>query len=330
MLITEVRIDYQLRGANDTMRLVGHVEQSHQSECYKKTDSLTCITCHDPHGHLNAGASQSHYRKICLDCHTPSSCGENESDRQQVNDHCTECHMPKANANHHAHLALTQHRIGIYRNKRDPAASSVVGLSPILDFQEAVPAIKERHFGLACFEASRGNRLSRIEAEQLALQSTRTLIRLHQQSVTDPVAVAALAWLANEQGEVKVSEQLARNVLGSNTKETAARMDAMHLLAQHEFRNNNHKLALKLYRTLSQARRDSLDAYYLGLCEQNAGNTNEAIAALNRSIEINANQTAAHEALAIIHQSLGASAIAESHRRSAKTISEVFVKMKPN
>lgn len=40
---------YQLDAPDKPMTVVGHVEQLHLSRCYQASNSLTCVTCHDPH-----------------------------------------------------------------------------------------------------------------------------------------------------------------------------------------------------------------------------------------------------------------------------------------
>lgn len=62
-----------------------------QSPCYKKSRTLSCITCHKPHE--NAQTSLAYYDKICMSCHAPKQdvklCPVN------TRSGCTECHMPK-------------------------------------------------------------------------------------------------------------------------------------------------------------------------------------------------------------------------------------------
>ena len=60
---------------------------------------------------------------------------------------------------------------------------------------------------------------------------------------------------------------------------------------------NDFTEALSLYRRLDGYHRDGRDTYYLGLAEQNTRNSEKAIEALKRSIEIEPSQVGAHAAL---------------------------------
>ena len=59
--------------------------------------------------------------------------------------------------------------------------------------------------------------------------------------------------------------------------------------------------------------RDGSHSYFLGLAEQNNGNSAEAINALKRSLEIDPAQIAAYRALQVIHESLGQPELAKKY-----------------
>ena len=128
--LTDFHIDYQFRLANEQMRIVGHVEQMHTSECYKQTETLTCTTCHDPHDPISSENKVDFYRSICLGCHQDQSCGKPLDQRIQLAENsCYQCHMPKAKTNV-THAALHHHRIGIHSNSGGEGASCQCPIDP--------------------------------------------------------------------------------------------------------------------------------------------------------------------------------------------------------
>ena len=76
--------------------------------------------------------------------------------------------------------------------------------------------------------------------------------------------------------------------------------------------------ALELYRELDGYHRDGSDMYFLGLAEANNRNTDKAIAALKRSIEIEPSQLGAHAALRAIYQSMGQDQQVKVHEQAVK------------
>lgn len=64
-----------------------------QSKCFQKSDSLTCITCHDPH-QPTGPASVAASRGACLSCHQPEHCQEQPKVPEAVRGDCVGCHMP--------------------------------------------------------------------------------------------------------------------------------------------------------------------------------------------------------------------------------------------
>ncbi len=95
-----------------------------RSRCFKQSrDTLSCITCHDPH--TDVGTTARSYEAVCLQCHSASmsaqrplalraatikSCPVNPKDR------CLGCHMPKrqAIANAKVPTLMADHFIRVY------------------------------------------------------------------------------------------------------------------------------------------------------------------------------------------------------------------------
>lgn len=81
--------------------LLEHHESMRLSECYQRSGTMTCQSCHNPH------EVKTDHRAKCLSCHT-GSLGEGHPARDSD---CLSCHMPKREVGVIAHSALTNHRI---------------------------------------------------------------------------------------------------------------------------------------------------------------------------------------------------------------------------
>ena len=108
------RIAYKVDAEGDDP-FAGHFDQMWQSKCYQKSETMTCVTCHDPHHDEPDKDLVRLRRNQCASCHEPESCTEPIDARLQKNDNsCVACHMPSM-ASRAVHSATTNHRIGIFR-----------------------------------------------------------------------------------------------------------------------------------------------------------------------------------------------------------------------
>src|ERR1700719_2497945 len=79
-----------------------------QSKCkIKSGDSMSCISCHDPHYSPAEPERASYYRGKCLACHG-AAFGLKHHPRQAD---CASCHMPSALSADIAHTEVTDQRI---------------------------------------------------------------------------------------------------------------------------------------------------------------------------------------------------------------------------
>jgi len=81
-----------------------------QSRCFVKSDSLSCLTCHDPHEPAGARKPVAFYNQKCLTCH--ASLHKTEC-LAKGRDNCIDCHMPLVAPQ--PPLRFANHWIGIYR-----------------------------------------------------------------------------------------------------------------------------------------------------------------------------------------------------------------------
>ncbi|MFN3326926.1 MAG: multiheme c-type cytochrome [Bryobacteraceae bacterium] len=79
------------------------------SKCYKASETLSCVTCHDPHENLVRDSS--HYVARCLSCHAESTRTGSRCGREQNRD-CLPCHMQRSSPL--PFLTFTDHRIRVY------------------------------------------------------------------------------------------------------------------------------------------------------------------------------------------------------------------------
>ena len=124
---------------------VRHVQQMHDSQCFKKSGTMRCTTCHDPHSVPNAETRVAFYRDACVTCHSASSgsvvCSELVERRAEVSDSCYECHMPSRDLDLSSHASQSDHRI--IRKPESLAESSISLPSDIRFFGDLSESISE-------------------------------------------------------------------------------------------------------------------------------------------------------------------------------------------
>lgn len=322
--LSDFRVDYQLRLDGQQMRIVGHVEQLHASKCYQQDRSLTCTTCHDPHNPVPEASRVDFQRQACLNCHADESCGKPLADRVQLaGNSCYECHMPKAPTNV-THAAFHNHRIGLHSAQNDDQRPTGE-LLPVIDVSQLSQRERDRCEALAMIVLLE-ERPAELDYDAFAMKATESLIRLKQTGPLDARGDSELAFLARSQDQIAIAADLAKEAVQKDAGPTMARMEALSLLAQAAFQKGDPKEAVRLYRELANHRRDARDMFFLGLCENNAGNIPEAIEALENSLEIDPAQVGPHGALGAIFQARGEHEKAAAHADAQQRINELTEK----
>jgi predicted CXXCH cytochrome family protein len=286
------------------MTVVGHVEQLAQSACYRGSETLTCVTCHDPHGPVAPDRKIGYYRSVCMTCHEDSGCKLPLAAREVESDNCVVCHMPHAETEV-PHVAFTHHHIGIHPLQQEFAdAGGDESLIPISDLSK-LPA-KDRKRATALAYAQLCQRLPQGQAESPAgrgfRRATSALLRNLPDEVVDAAVEVARAEFSLRHGEFEGSVQAARRALDFANLGTDEAVRALVVLAFVSFQQNQFEEARDSYARLTRLRRDAGDWHHLGLCENNCGNVAAAIRALEKAREIDPSSVGSCEALAMIHQ----------------------------
>lgn len=108
--------------------VANQIQYLRQSKCFQQSESMTCVTCHDPHQKpLPAGVTSSEHS--CLSCHQAVDCREQPRLPEEVRSNCVGCHLPpmiKMNVNFQTPdddyvppLRRYEHRIAVYPQARD-------------------------------------------------------------------------------------------------------------------------------------------------------------------------------------------------------------------
>jgi Tfp pilus assembly protein PilF len=88
-------------GHDDDFNIVHQGYRLRKSLCYAKS-SMTCLTCHDPHGVPES--PQTLYNAKCVTCHARPLSKSHSGD-------CVGCHMPKRRTDDIVHVIMTDHFI---------------------------------------------------------------------------------------------------------------------------------------------------------------------------------------------------------------------------
>ncbi len=318
--LTDFRIHYRAEGANEPMAVVGHAEQLHLSACYQKSETMTCLSCHDPHASARPADRVAYYRAKCLTCHTQRGCKLDLPHRlkKEPADDCTACHMPRGKTEV-PHVAFTHHRIGLHPQKTSQDTTAAPKLVPINESPLLAQADRERNLGLAYLMARLNPQYSRHTADYLRRARTH-LESAYASGLRDAETVLALADLAAPGDPGRVAH--AREGLAARFLTPRARVRALTILARYDFQNNDLPGAIPDLEELGKRQRFADDWRILGLCRLRTNSPTQAVAALKKAVEIRPFRPSTYSALADAYQRLGEVRLAEEHRQKARWLRE--------
>ncbi len=310
-LLSDSITEYQPVGVDEGFKIVGHTEQLHASACYLQTDTLTCITCHDPHA---GRPSIKEYRQVCVGCHQVDGCSVPEIDRIRMqHDDCNHCHMPVRSTNV-PHAALTDHRIAVHDSSytlaamEPPASRSDRQESPrlaaISDESSLEPWRRERRWAIAMHSLAFQDSVPTALVPDLA-RARKTLLDLFREGVADPSLQVFLAKDYLAANMLGPANQLATRIVSETNVGESPYVGAADVLGQLALRAEDNQLALHWYRQLTKLRRVSGDFFLLGLCESNTGDRDAAMRAFEQALRIDPTLLPAHEHLARLLEEMG-------------------------
>ena len=312
---------YVFKDSEQSMTVVGHVEQMHLSRCYQESETFSCLTCHNPHAEPAKAERAAHTNKVCLNCHRVESCTVSDAHRkmESPDNNCVHCHMPRSPTDI-PHLAFTHHRVGIHRHP--PTAPPAVDakdtpgeLQPLLP----LPALSELDKQLTLGEAYRLLPLRSKHGTHKAVYQQRALGLLtgvHEAGLRNADLEASLAQLCFD---MKVGEPLeyAERALGFPDLAGQGRCDALFVKAQILAERGNHTEAIAALRELTQLRRYVFDWLFLANYTRAIGEETAALDALKMAIRINPRQWDVHRYLARYYREQGNAEQAAWHEKRA-------------
>jgi len=329
----KTRVIFKIESSNEQEHtFVDHFDQLWQSKCYQESDSLTCITCHDPHHRNDEVRAREYQQTNCLKCHDDESCGIALPDRHLQNENqCVLCHMPKS-ASEVPHSATTNHQIRVHHQK--PSAANKLTDTRLRRLGSPLnkPLVfsNDRTELLAtAFWALDTIKLAELPSSA-AEKTLADLLELNGQRNDDAMILSTIAQLARKKAESSLNEaqnrqviqnhwqiagQYASQVLSSESSATGNRKAALEVIAAKQFSEGDFQNAASSYRELVRIRRSAIDWYNLGLCYGRLKQFAEAEQSFIQAIRIDGTYTPPYRSLSILYSSIK-SPLAEQMRQT--------------
>jgi len=310
---------YVFEETAQTMTVVGHVEQMHQSRCYQRSDTFSCLTCHNPHDEPAPEDRVAHYKAVCISCHAPARCKVSAARRRKEspNNDCVQCHMPRSPVDV-PHLAFTHHRVGIHSERAADApiaADRAADLRPFLDLPGLSAADQKRSLG-------EGYRLLSIrdpDAGRRGQYRRRALDLLTEARAAGLSDAGLEAGLAQLRFQMRTGDPLtyAESALAYPEFAGQGRCDALFVVAQERGARGHHEEAVAALRELTELRREAVDWLSLAKYNRAQGDERAASEALLNAVRINPRQWDVHRYLAEQYRQQGDAARAAWHQQRA-------------
>ncbi len=339
--LAQTRIHYKAGNPGETEKVfTGHFDQMYQSPCYQGSETLTCVTCHDPHRSEPITDRAALHREQCNACHGEQGCGVALDDRiARAENNCVHCHMPSIDSEI-PHTSTTNHWIAVYESGKPRGMESSIAESSsetVLRRVQPSPNLSEQELARrdllgqafwAMDQAQLGN------VKQLSLfPAAEKLTALLRGDRTDSQIYSLLARKARfiadaapESGEnqslIEQQWQLAATnatkSLQLETRPDKAREAALEVLGNQLMQADDYANAVDCFRELTLIRRAAVDWYNLGLCLARVGRLGDAEQSLRESIRIDAAYAAPYRSLAILYRAISPDASRQLSERAAR------------
>ena len=340
----QYRIPYGLKTPSPLMKVVGHMDQMKASRCFQESGTMTCLTCHDPHGRPRPEERAAFYREKCLTCHTEESCGMDGPHRreQHADDSCIACHMPTVKTDI-VHFAFTHHRVGFHKeatSERDAPVPDVVDLVPKADVSHLSKDEQERNLGMAYMRFAyrptgdpRHPLLPLATFQDSIAKARKHLKAAYERGVRDPQLLVALAQLnslpeihevgvlAGSGGDPGHTLALLEEADGLGVPiDPATRVRQLAIRAAALAELKRPKEAIAVLQSLTTLRREALDWSHLADAWREQGESGKALAAMKQAVAIRASDPTLQRKLARYYQSAGNRFLSERHRAIADAL----------
>jgi tetratricopeptide (TPR) repeat protein len=315
--LTDYRVFYQFNGANDRMTVVGHIEQLRQSACYQKSESLTCVTCHDPHRSDKLYDKTSFYREKCLKCHTDRACKLDQAERlKKEGNSCIACHMPRGDTEI-PHIAFTHHRIGHHSSKPAMPAEAARDLEAVDENPNLTPLDRKRNLGLAYVELYRNPVYARFEAN-FRERAREQLEAVYRDGLCDGETTASLAEIYWMSRNFQRGAQYAREAIQQRDTSPDSRVLALFVLAEYERWNLDYPNAIAHLEEAIRSRRSADFCRLLGANYLDSNQIQKAIPAFNEAVLIRPFRHNTYFGLAEAYRRTGDTPRADEYLRKAQ------------
>ena len=336
--LDDTRVIFKIDSSkNEEKTFVDHFDQLWQSKCYQESETLTCITCHDPHHSKVDTTSEQYQQANCLKCHQDEACGVEQEERHLRNENrCVLCHMPKSTSEV-PHAATTNHQIGMHTSQpevsKNNSEAQLRQLRSPLDADVNTKDSRASKLAMAFWEL-RDIKQNEFPSH-LSDQTANDLLALAPDDASDAKLLATIAQLARKNAEAlpseanssqaiadwDLAERYASQTLRLESAPTESRKAALEVIASTRFNDGDFQKASEAYGELVGIRRSAIDWYNLGLCFGRLKRFNDAERAFVEATRVDASYTPPYRSLAILYSSFNP-ALSERMRQTHGLLTE--------